>query len=205
VSDFDIIRAQKRVLRREMVARILAMDPRERSRQEDALAERLGSLPGFTKAQSVMLYVTAFPEEIDTTPLLRLVLELGKRLVCPRVDSTAHRLRLYQIEDLASDFTPGVLGIREPCPGRPELMPDQIDWLLVPGLAFDERGFRLGRGGGYYDRFLPTLSRATVRWALAFEPQYVDSLPIEPHDQRLDGVATPSRILHTPRENPAIF
>src|SRR5215217_1345136 len=94
------IPAQKRQLRKAMVRRILDLDPADRRDQEAVLAERFAELPGFDAAQSVLLYVTAFPEEIDTRPMLRRALERGKRLICPRVDRTERRLRLFQVEDL---------------------------------------------------------------------------------------------------------
>jgi 5-formyltetrahydrofolate cyclo-ligase len=195
-------KAEKRVLRRAIVERLLAMDPLDRRAQEAELSARLAGLPGFAEAEVVLLYVSAFPEEIATAPLLQLALALGKRLACPRVDRPARRLRLAAIAHPDHDLTPGTLGIREPRADLPELAPDRIDWALVPGLAFDDRGYRLGRGGGYYDRLLPTLSPDAPRWALILEPQWVERLPVEPHDQRLDGVASPRTTLAWPRDLP---
>jgi 5-formyltetrahydrofolate cyclo-ligase len=196
------IRAEKRALRRAAVAGILAMDPAERRRQEAALAERLPGLPGFAGAGVVLLYANAFPEEIATGPLLRAALEAGKRLACPRVDRAARRLRLFRVADPAADLVPGTLGIPEPRPELPELAPDEVDWALVPGLAFDARGFRLGRGAGHYDRLLTALRPDAQRWALILEPQWVDALPVEPHDQPLDGVASAALTRSWPRGAP---
>ena len=183
--------ARKRRLRKAMVERILALDPADRRDQEATLAARFRDLPGFDAAGSVLLYVTAFPEEIATRSMLEFALERGKRLVCPRVDRVQRRLRLYRVEDLHADFQRGMLGIPEPRDGCPEVEPGQVDWVLVPGLAFDARGFRIGRGAGHYDRLLPTLRDEVPRWALAFDCQMVDALPVEPHDVSLDGVVSP--------------
>ena len=71
-----------------------------------------------------------------------------------------------------------------------------MDWALIPGLAFDMRCYRLGRGGGHYDRLLPRLRAESPRWALGFDCQIVPELPIEPHDAQLDGIATPSRMIN---------
>jgi 5-formyltetrahydrofolate cyclo-ligase len=188
------VRVQKRALRREMVARLLAMAPCQRRAQNLALAQKLAGLPGFATAQTVLIYVTAFPEEIVTAPLMRLVLELGKTLVCPRVEPAQRRLVSCRVELLGADLAPGTLGIPEPRPSCPGIALETIDWVLVPGLAFDDQGYRLGRGAGYYDRFLPLLRPETPRWALALEPQWVSALPIEPHDQPLDGVASSARL-----------
>jgi 5-formyltetrahydrofolate cyclo-ligase len=193
------IPARKQRLRRELIGRVLALEPEERRVQESVLADRFATLPGFSGARTVLLYVSAFPEEIATVAMLRQSLELGKRLACPRVDRRVGRLRLHEVRDLDSDLRPGTLGIPEPRRVCPEIGPESIDWVLVPGLGFDERGYRLGRGAGHYDRLLPTLRPDAPRWALGLDCQWVEELPVEPHDVRLDGVATPSRFIAFPR------
>jgi len=187
-------KTQKRALRREIVARILALDPANRRRQEAELARRFAALPGLDRATTVLLYVTAFPEEIDTRPIIGRVLGSGLRLVCPRVDRARRCLMLHHVRDLARDLVPGVLGIPEPAPTCPEIAPEAVDWALIPGLGFDRRCYRIGRGAGHYDRLLPTLRADAPRWALALDEQWVDCLPIEPHDQRLDGVVSPATV-----------
>lgn len=186
-------REQKRLLRRTMVDAILATDPGERQSQNRILAERFPDLPGFDRAGTVLLYITAFPEEIDTRPMIAAAAHRGKRLVFPRVDRAARRLVLFEVESLERDFVPGVLGIPEPRMDCPTVEPDEIDWVLVPGLAFDQQRYRLGRGAGHYDRLLPMLGKDVPRWALAFDCQWVDALPVESHDVALDGVVSPSR------------
>lgn len=175
-----------------MVERILATDRRERQRQEAILADRFPALPGFDRATTVLLYVTAFPEEIDTRPMVLEAERRGKKLVFPRVDRAAKRLVLFEVEDPDRDFVPGVLGIPEPRVDCRVVDSAELDWVLVPGLAFDRARYRLGRGAGHYDRLLPTLRPGVPRWALAFDCQWVDALPVEPHDVALDGVVSPS-------------
>lgn len=164
------------------------------------LAKRLDELPGFASATTVLLYVTAFPEEVRTHGMLERALGLGKRLACPRVDRRSRRLRLLAIRQIDRDLVPGAFGIPEPGAECPELEPESIDWVLVPGVAFDAHGYRLGRGAGYYDRLLPTLRAGVSRWALALEAQCVPGLPVEPHDQPIDGVATATRLIVASRE-----
>ena len=179
----------KAALRRSLLSRILAMDPADHFAQEQALFEKLATLPGFNDAAVVLMYVRAFPEEIDTAPMLRLVLERGSRLVCPRVFRAERRLRLFEVRDLVADFEPGVLRIPEPKPSCREVSPDEVDWTLAPGLGFDRRGYRIGRGAGHYDRLLPKLRPDAPAWALMLTPQWVEDMPIESHDHRLTGVA----------------
>lgn len=181
---------RKRALRKEILERILALDPADRQRQESALHALVPQLPGYAQARVVLLYVSAFAEEIDTRPLIDSALADGRTVVCPRVDRGLRALRLFQVLDPARDLEPGTRGIPEPALHCRECSPAEIEWALVPGLAFDEQGFRLGRGAGHYDRLLPTLPASTPRWALALDPQCVAALPVEPHDQPLDGIAT---------------
>jgi 5-formyltetrahydrofolate cyclo-ligase len=187
------VRPLKRRLRRETVERILALDPADRAAQQAALAERFPGLPGLSAAGTVLLYASAFPEEIDTRAWLAWALARGRRLVSPRVDRGERRLRLFEVKDLKVDLVPGTLGIPEPRADAPEVAPVEVDWVLVPGLAFDGRAYRLGRGAGHYDRLLPTLRPDAPRWALCLDCQWVDGLPVEAHDVPLDGVVSPSR------------
>jgi 5-formyltetrahydrofolate cyclo-ligase len=186
-------RHSKSELRRTMKAAIVALDADKRRAQEDALIMRFPGLPGLAEAQSVLLFVSALPEEPRTSELLSLAYEMKKEVLCPRVDKASRRLRLHRVTDPASELVRGVLGIPEPRPDLPEAPPLAIDWVLVPGLAFDERGFRLGRGGGYYDRLLPLLRPDAVCWALCLSCQLLRELPHEPHDAPLNGVSTPDR------------
>ncbi|MFO0954897.1 MAG: 5-formyltetrahydrofolate cyclo-ligase [Isosphaeraceae bacterium] len=186
----------KRTLRREAVTRILALDAAVRAAEEARLCELFPGLPGLDGASSVLLYVHAFPEEIDTAPMLAWVLGSGRRLVLPRVDRRARALRLYPVADLEADLRPGTLGIPEPRRDLPEVPPGEVDWVLVPGLLFDPRGYRLGRGAGHYDRLLPQLRPGVPRWAYCLDCQWVDELPVEPHDVPLDGVLSAGRECH---------
>src|SRR5262249_51373076 len=129
----------------------------------------------------------------------REALHRGQAMVLPRVVRTPRRLVLHRVADLASDLVPGPYkAIPEPAPSCPEVRPDEVDWVLVPGLGFDLLGHRLGRGAGHYDRLLAELRPDVPRWALAYGTQFVTSLPIEPHDQPLDGILTASGPLVMP-------
>jgi 5-formyltetrahydrofolate cyclo-ligase len=179
--------------RRATIAAIAGLDPDDRRAQEASLTATFPRLPGWKEAETVLLYVSAFPEEIRTATMLELAYEAGKRVILPRVDRRARRLRLHSVTDPARDLGPGVLGIPEPFAGLPEVSPDSIDWALIPGVAFDDRGFRLGRGAGHYDRLLPAMRADAVCWALCLSCQLVPRFPVEPHDVPMDGITTPDR------------
>lgn len=179
---------QKRALRDRIRQEILAMDSTVRLGIEADIRSRCWEAPGLAAARTILLYASAFPEEIATAPLLRRVRDEGRTLLCPRVDRRQRRLRLFQIDRPDRDLRPGRLGIPEPSDDCQEVDAGAIDWVLVPGLAFDRRGYRLGRGGGYYDRLLAELADDIPRWSLALPPQLVEGLPIEPHDRRVHGL-----------------
>ncbi len=176
-----------------MVERILALDPIARAREEAELARCFPRLPGLDVAQTVLLYARAFPEEIATGPFFESLRSAGKALVCPRVDRARRRLVLHRIDDPARDLIPGTLSIPEPRPGTAVVPPEAVDWVLVPGLAFDRRGYRLGRGAGHYDRLIPTLRPDVPTWALILDCQWIDDLPVEPHDVPVTGVVSQAR------------
>ena len=117
----------------------------------------------------------------------------GKRVALPRVrtDEAARRLDFYEVASLEKCLTQGVFGILEPDPAKTRLIePANIDCILVPGVAFDNAGRRLGRGKGYYDRFLGGAARNAAKIGLAFSFQLIERVPAEAHDQRVDEVIT---------------
>jgi len=185
----------KRALRRSVITSILGLDPIVRTAEEDVLRKRFTELPGYASAETVLLYVKAFPEELDTRSFFADALATDKRVLCPRVERAEHRLRLYRIRSLDTDLEPGILGIPEPKLTCPEVKPTTVDWALIPGLAFDRGCFRLGRGGGHYDRLLPRMRPDCLRWSLGFDCQLVDHLPVEAHDAPVDGVAFPRQVI----------
>ena len=175
-------------MRRAVVNRVAALPTEARHNQERDLLTQLQGLPGFAAASLVLMHVSTFADEVDTGPLLRAVLSAGKRLACPRIDPVNLRLDLFEVENLDRDLTPGFWDIREPSATCRPVGPLEVDWALVPGVAFDAQGYRLGRGGGYYDRLLTTLRPDATCWALIFAEQWVAEVPREPHDKPLNGV-----------------
>ncbi len=184
-------------MRRTISAKIAALDPEIRRAQENVLIATLSDIPGLAPVETILLYRTAFADEITTDQVFSWCYALKKCVVCPRVDRAARSLRLYRVIDPAVDLAPGPLGIPEPRTDLLELQPDDLDWVLAPGIAFDKRGYRLGRGGGYYDRLLPRLRPDVERWALALSCQIVTAVPFEPHDVPLDGISCPTGIIRT--------
>lgn len=139
----------------------------------------------FQRAKTVLAYCAIAPEP-DLEPLLEVVLHQGKTLLLPRCepDGTMTARLVRNLEDLQK----GAFGIREPGPEAPVFPPEQIQLILTPGMAFDRRGGRLGRGKGYYDRFLPQTNGITV--GVCFGARLLEHVPMEPHDCRMNMVVT---------------
>jgi 5-formyltetrahydrofolate cyclo-ligase len=185
---------EKRGLRREAASMRLLLSEAERRQRSRKILENLEQWPPFAQARVVGLF-SSLPPEPDTTIISDLCSRRGQRLAYPRVlrDAGGVRIRLFEVSSRA-ELVEGYRGIREPFEQRPLDVAD-VDVLLVPGLLFDRRGYRLGLGGGCYDRLL---GAGRPGWAigLAFAVQLVERVPTEPHDARLDGVATDEGVLH---------
>ena len=188
------LRDDKRALRERLVARRDAIDVEQRAAASQAIASRIVALAGYDRARVVLLTLP-FRSEWNALLLARHALSAGKTVVAPRVDPAARMLRLLRIVDLDRDVEPGYRGIPEPRADRPAIALAGIDWVLVPGIAFDPAGKRLGYGGGYYDRLLPLLPAAAERVAGAFETQIVECVPAARYDIGVDCIVTERRVL----------
>jgi 5-formyltetrahydrofolate cyclo-ligase len=180
-------------LRKAILARRDAMDAGTRIASSRAILDGITALDGYHASGLVLAYV-GFGSELKTDALLRDVLDRGKTLMLPRVNRQERRLELYEVKDPARDLALGTWGIREPKSDRcPRAEPEAVGIVLVPGVAFDPGGGRLGYGGGYHDRLLARLPRPRpLMVAGAFELQIVEEVPLEEHDARVDLIVTES-------------
>ena len=135
-----------------------------------------------------MLFLST-PQEVDTRHLALPAWADQKRVLAPRVSWDQRRMLPVEIHSLVSGVEEGYMGIREPAEGMPVPVSD-LDLVVVPGLGFDEQGNRLGRGRGFYDRFLSHPDFRGVSCALALEDQVVPSIPVGPSDVRVDMLVT---------------
>jgi 5-formyltetrahydrofolate cyclo-ligase len=193
-------REAKRSLRERILEARDALPPATRARHADAIIARLRAREDFHLARTVLLSL-AFRSEWETRPLFDAALALGKTPVVPRVNVASRVLDLYAIADLERDVASGYRGIAEPLAHCQSVAPSAVDWVLVPGVAFDTRGHRIGYGGGYYDRLLPTLRNDARRIAGAFELQMIDRVPAAQHDLQVDAIVTELRTLEGLRGN----
>ena len=177
--------AEKAALRKEMQQRLAAADLETLAEAGFSIRRRLLASDVYCQAKTVFCYVS-FRREVDTLPLLRQILLDGKTLAVPLIlgPGRMEARRILSVDALI----PGSFGILEPGKDTTVLSPAELDLILVPGLAFDAARYRLGRGAGYYDRYLRECPGATV--ALAYALQMVENLPREAHDFQLDQVLT---------------
>ncbi|MBI4227173.1 MAG: 5-formyltetrahydrofolate cyclo-ligase [Candidatus Omnitrophica bacterium] len=174
--------------RMQVCARVGAMTGRQRLAASRRLAARLRRLPAYRAARWVAFYL-ATDGEVETRAMIRQALADGKRVAAPIPVVAARTIRLAELTGARRGLTRGPFGIEQPHPGRARrVRPDALDLIVVPGVAFDRLGYRLGRGAGYYDRFLATLPPGIPRVGLAFRCQRVARLPRQRHDQPVTTV-----------------
>lgn len=186
------LREAKLAARTRVLAARDAMSLAERSAAAAAITLRLIGLPSYQRAMTPLLMLP-FRSEWDTLPLVRHALAAGKIVVLPRVDATARMLVLHRVADGVRDIEAGYRGIPEPLASCPRIDAAAIDWVLVPGVAFDREGRRLGYGGGFYDRLLQLIGPAVPRVAGAYDLQVTDAVPSAPHDAKVDALITPTQ------------
>ncbi|MGI6658244.1 MAG: 5-formyltetrahydrofolate cyclo-ligase [Dethiobacteraceae bacterium] len=159
------------------------------------IAEQLFALPQYQAAQTIMYFLN-FGKEVLTMKMVPQTLAHGKRAVATKTVTKERRMILSEIYDLEADLEPGLWGIPEPkAEALRPLEPTEIDFVIVPGVAFDLQGNRLGYGGGYYDRFFPQLREGVPLVAVTFELQIVKEVPVDPWDRRVDFIITEKRVI----------
>ncbi len=173
-----------------------AITSEERILLSAAIAGRLTALPELLDARLVAGYL-ATAEEADPAPALRTLVERGAVIAYPRVAGPG-ALTLHVVRS-ERDLEEWRFGIRQPKVTSPSVDPGDVDVIIVPGVAFDPEGHRLGYGGGYYDRLLPKAPSA-FRVGIAFESQLFADLPHEAHDTTVDAIVTPERVIRTERD-----
>lgn len=184
----------KAALRHQMRAALHVMTASERAQASLEICLYAAQLPAFHDAKTVALFASLATEP-DIQPLVEEAWARGKRVVFPLMSREGNVPRLdWRMATTWDDLVVvGPFGIREPDPARCELVaPEDLDCVFVPGLAFDLRGGRLGRGGGYYDAALALMDVGTLRVGLMFALQQAAEIPRDAHDQVLEVVVTES-------------
>lgn len=188
--------AKKDELRRALRARRRALTSEETARAGGEIARRVLSLREVREAGTLLLYLAAFNEP-DTDELIARLRSSGKRVAVPVCDADELLITPVYI-DAATRLSRGAYGIREPASGTAARTED-IELAVLPGIAFDKSGARVGFGKGYYDRFLSGFRGARI--GVCYDFQLLDRLPSEPHDIGMDIIVTEKRIIRTGKED----
>ena len=179
-------------LRQKIRAQLEKISPAVRAVESIGLCERLkAQIP----SAHTILFFAPLPDEPDIWPVLELSLALGTNCALPFFDAEKKSYGAKLLKNLAADIVPGKFGVREPATSCAEIALDKFDLILVPGMAFDLSGNRLGRGKGFYDRILAEASG--IKCGVGYDFQLMEKIPSESHDAKVDFILTPSRCTKT--------
>jgi|GEM_PF-209596 len=187
-------RDRKRTIRAEALAARRGLTPEQVTQKSTAILDKLRSLPEFESARALLVYVSSKDNEVDTLRLISSAIESGRKVLVPVAVTSTRKMVWSELRSL-DELQPSTFGIMEPKEDciRP-VEHNETDVALVPGIAFDVAGHRIGYGGGYYDRFLASFRGKKV--ALAYELQVYESIPAEPHDLPVELIVTEDRIVN---------
>ncbi|MEM3399790.1 MAG: 5-formyltetrahydrofolate cyclo-ligase [Candidatus Micrarchaeia archaeon] len=180
----------KHAIREKIRKRRQAHSLEERRRKSELIMQRLFSLPEFKHAKTILMYIS-YEEEVQTHEMIERAVALGKRVVVPITDTETGELKLSLLKNMR-ELRKGAHGIYEPMHIH-QVSPEEIELAVVPGVAFDIEGTRLGHGHGYFDKLLKKIKAPFI--GLAFEFQVVFRIPREEHDVPVDKIITEKRIL----------
>jgi 5-formyltetrahydrofolate cyclo-ligase len=183
----------KASIRKDMKATLASLPAEEIVIRSRMACEHVSGSAEFRSAGAIMGYMP-IPGEVDCLPLALSAWQAGKTFLVPRVSWDQRRMLAVRIDSLDDDLHEARYGIREPVRGEPWPIED-IDLIIVPALAYDRSGNRLGRGGGFYDRFLADPHFGAITCGLAFAEQVMPELPSERHDRPVDMLATDTELL----------
>lgn len=171
---------------KEDLRRFLRENPEKPN--SNSICQRILNHPWYLEAKTIMAFMPKYPEP-DIIPVLQDILDSGRMLLLPRCD-TREQMTARVIRTL-SQLQEGIFGLLEPSEDTEIFPPEQIDLILVPGMAFDEEGHRLGRGRGYYDRFLTD----TIARTIGIAGRVLPSVPVLLHDRDMDSLVTHNKTI----------
>jgi len=184
----------KAQFRQQLQARLLELTDRQRTEKSQKACQNLIKTPEFQKAAVVMIYLS-LPHETDTAAAILHAWQEGKTVAVPKISWQQRHMIPVQIHSLETGFTNEESGLRNPVTGVP-IPVKEIDMVVTPGLGFDRKGNRLGRGGSYYDRFFDNKFFDAVKCGFAFAEQIADSIPSHEHDKLMDLLVTDEEVIY---------
>ena len=192
----ESVKEKKLIIRKKTATIIDGLLENELSEKNELIKNRLFEFANFQESKIVLLYVTN-SYEVNTANILKECFNSEKIVVLPVFDTKKRDMKLMKADNYISDLKIGPRGILEPVAGKCKIVPvELIDIAIIPGIALDEKGGRIGSGEGYYDRLIPRLSVTTRKVALAYEDQIIKQVPTEAHDRHVDIIITEKRIIY---------
>jgi 5-formyltetrahydrofolate cyclo-ligase len=190
------IREKKQEIRDEIAAKMKALSTDEIARKTKAIENRLFEFANYLEARIAMLY-TPVACEVDTMDIIKRSYMYNKIIVLPAFGAQQNKITLMKVDDAEKDLIQGPRGNNEPDKSRCKSVPfDCLDIAVIPGIAMDEKGGRIGTGKGYYDRLIPDLPPTTRKVGLVLENQIISMVPMEGHDKFVDIIITEDRIIY---------
>ncbi len=190
------IRETKDEIRKKIANTLAALSETETKEKTKRIEARLFEFANFLEANIVLLYINS-TSEVNSLEIIKRCFKYNKIVILPAFNTTRFEMKLMKIDDVDKDLTMGPRGILEPDSSRCNVVPIEcIDIAIIPGIALDEKGGRIGSGDGYYDRLIPKLPITTRKVALAFERQIIPQVHMESHDKHVDIIITEKRIIY---------
>jgi 5-formyltetrahydrofolate cyclo-ligase len=193
MEEIQITKSQIREKTAQKLAALAAKDIAEKTK---AIEDKLFDFANFLESKIALMYVNN-ENEVPTENILQRAFHYGKIVVLPAYSPENFEMTLKKVDNLRKDLQMGPRHIQQPHENRCKIVPiEKIDIAIIPAVALDEKGGRIGSGEGYYDRLIPNLAITTRKVALAFEDQIVPQVPIESHDKHVDIIITEERVIY---------
>ena len=179
---------KKTAIRKKILRLLRNQKEEDRLRKSLVILERLFGLPEFQSSKTILFYAS-FDGEVDTFEMMKRAQKLGKKIALPVILRDKRSIIPTLIQHLEKDLDDGPYGIKQPRHNKGKALNlKELDLVVIPGVVFDKNNYRLGRGAGYYDRFLAGLSKDVPSVGLAFDFQVIDRLPRQRHDMAVSHV-----------------
>jgi 5-formyltetrahydrofolate cyclo-ligase len=190
------IKEKKHALRKDMEKKIAVLSEDDFAKKNKAIEQRLFEFANFLEARIVLFYIN-LGCEVATISLIKKSYEYNKIVVIPVFNRTKNTYKLMKVDNIDTDMVEGPRKIKEPNPLKCKVVPIEcIDIAIIPAIAMDEKGGRIGPGDGFYDRLIPELPVTTRKVGLAIENQVIPQIPMESHDKYVDIVITDERVIY---------
>lgn len=183
----------KKIIRKEIIKKRMQLTKKEVTEKSMAITQRVIENKLIKDDMNILVYMD-FRNEVKTTYLMNYIIKHNGHVLLPRVDKTTHELSVHYVSSL-DDLIKSDFGILEPDENSPQAPYHSIDLILAPGVAFDHHCYRLGYGGGFYDKLLNQKRKEVPVIALAFDLQLIEAVPAEPHDYKMNGIITENEFI----------